>query len=529
MNIFLQFSDGAKFADLARNLINGFGYGNSFTFFGGGIFDNLQKVVFPAPGILPVMPFTIAAFFKVLGVNDVSVITASIFYFLLTLIFVFLLAKKVFRSNLVAILSTIVVGFNKDLINYATSGASESPFIFEIVAATYFISVRKKWANIVAVVMFLLMYFTRPQSFIYIAGLIFYWLLLNFKTKKAILIFCILAVAGVLFDHFVLYRLSLKYPVYSITVRGMDAAVNVVSGGSTSDSLRGGAVAPRGIVILAKKIFYNLYNFYKLLPDILNPYLVAIFIIGLAKKSKNRTEYSFKTASILMMVLTFLVAAASIPFFRYLHPVIPLIYIVAIATMIEITKTQIANLKQFTIYKLQISKQTLLVFASCVLIFFFGVGQTLGIYILDSRFVKTTHNIDKPPVYALLSKIMKDNTNPNDIIITSLDTWGSWYGERTTVWFPVEPAKLIDSKTNKIPFDAIYLTDYLMDDQNNYMGVNWRVIFNNPKNPEEWACNGCVEIAEQFELKGIYYISKNDNYERLDARSVLLVKKNTKQ
>jgi len=44
-----------------------------------------------------------------------------------------------------------------------------------------------------------------------------------------------------------------------------------------------------------------------------------------------------------MVLATFLVVAASIPFFRYIHPVVPLIYIVAIATIVEIFNSQFFN------------------------------------------------------------------------------------------------------------------------------------------------------------------------------------------
>jgi len=154
----------------------------------------------------------------------------------------------------------------------------------------------------------------------------------------------------------------------------------------------------------------------------------------------------------------------------------------------------------------------------------FSVGQTLGVLVLDSRFEARTHNVGKAPVYVELSKILKENTNPNHVVITNLDTWGSWYGERKTVWFPLEPKQLINPATGEIPFDAIYLTSYLIDDDNYYMGESWRVIFENPEDPKKWTCDGCTEIAKEYTVKGVYEVSSNDNYERQDASAILLVK-----
>lgn len=212
-----------------------------------------------------------------------------------------------------------------------------------------------------------------------------------------------------------------------------------------------------------------------------------------------------------MLLVTLLVTAASIPFFRYLHPVIPFIYILGTGTLVETIK-QISN-----------SKYTILI--STFLVLLFGVGQTIGYLALDSRFEKNTHNVGKPPVYAELSKILKENTSSDDIIVTSLDTWGTWYGERKTIWFPVEPGMLIDPETKQIPFDAIYLTSYMIDDANYYMSDGWRTIFENPNSPHKWICDGCLEIANEYSLKGIYSVYSNDNYERQDAKAILLVKK----
>jgi 4-amino-4-deoxy-L-arabinose transferase-like glycosyltransferase len=518
INLYIKFSDSAEFADIARNLISGRGYDTTFSFF--------LKPLFTGMWIPPVMPLSIAAFFKIFGVSDFAVIATSFFFFLLSLIFVFLLAKKIFRSNLVGILSTLAVGFNYDLIHYATSGASESPFIFEIVAATYFVSLKKRWATIISFSLLVLSYFTRPQAFIYIAGIILYMLLINLKSMKALAYFVGILIAGLLVDKFVLGPLSGKYFLYSILGKGSTVLSQVGVGQSASDQLRSGALTYGfSVAESLKKVFYNLYNFYKLLPQIINPYLFALFAIGIFRWTKDKVQNSLKVASVFMVLITFLVTAASIPFFRYIHPVVPLVYIIAVGTLVEvISNFQFPISNQFSIFNLKISKKSFIILASFFIILIFGVGQSLGIIFLDSRFERNTHNVGKPPVYVVLSQILKTNTNPNQVVITNLDTWGSWYGERKTVWFPLMPKQLIDPATGEIPFDAIYLTSYLIDDQNYYMGADWRLIYNNPDNAKKWVCDGCLEISKEFTLKGVYSVPASDDYERQDAKAVLLIK-----
>jgi 4-amino-4-deoxy-L-arabinose transferase-like glycosyltransferase len=505
--MFINFSDAAKFADIARNIISGFGFNSGFSFWS-------SKIWTP-----PVTPYSMAVFFKIFGISDFSAVATSFFYFILTLIFVYILGKKIFKSKLVGALSTLAVGFNYDLIHYATNGASESPFIFEIVAASYFASLKKKWSNVVCLILLILMYFTRPQAFIYIAGIALYWLLINFKTRKALIYFVGVMTIGFLVDRFVLPPLSGKYFLYSVT--GKALATSFDQSSVASDMLRGVPdYAGGGIIQTFKNVLYNLYNFYKLLPQIISPYLFAIFVLGLFIPSSPKAtgwsgelQRAFKIASVFMVMVTLLVTAASIPFFRYIHPIIPLVYIIAVGTLVEL------------ISKFYILNSKFVILVSTFLFLVFGVGQTLGILLLDSRFERNTHNVGKPPVYVELSKILKENTNPNQIVVTNLDTWGSWYGERKTVWFPVEPKQLIDPANGKIPFDAIYLTSYLIDDENYYMGTEWRIIFNNPSDSSKWICDGCVEIAKEFTLKGVYTVPSLDDYEKQDARAILLIRK----
>lgn len=509
---YLNFSDAAKSADIARNLITGLGYNGNFSFWGSSIVDLMQKAAFPSPWLPPAVPFSIALGFKIFGVTDAVVMGVSSSYFVLLVFFVFLLGKNIF-GKLVGALSAIALAVNIDFLNYATNGSTETLFTLEIVISMYLVSLRKKWAIITTFVFAFLMYFTRPQAFIYIAGLLLYWLLVNFNLKKAIMYFMAISMIWLLVDYFVLPNFAGQYFLYSVTGRGIGTATEVVAGGSASDSLRGVTVGTTlNILSVGKKIFYNLYNFYKLMPQIVNPYLFALFVIGLFYWSKKKIINSFKVSAIFMILVTFLVTATSIPFFRYIHPVIPFIYIFAISTLVEII-----NFKKIS--------QKYKVLISLVIVTIFTVGQTLGVILLDSRFQKNTHNINKPPVYVVLSKLLKENTKATDFVVTNLDTWGSWYGERRTIWFPIEPRFLINAETGKIPFDAIYLTSYLINDQNYYMSDSWRMIFDNPTNTDKWICDGCSQIAKEYKVKEIFLVVPDENYEKQNARSVLFVKK----
>jgi len=509
-NTWLRFSDGAKYADVARNIVQGEGYISDFSFFNINLFRD-YKSIFSARGIPLGMPYAISFAFMVFGISDFAVMATSSLFYLLLVLAVYFLGKQVF-SPLVGFLAGLAVSANINFLDYGTSGASESLFSFLCVVSTFLIFKKSRLTNFLFLPSLVLIYLTRPQGVVFILALVFSWAIYNFSFKKGILLFIVSTAFILLVDRYVLYPLSFKLPVYPVVTRGVQALFQYSPSASVSNALRGespGIVA--GTEVL-KKAVYNLYNFYKLLPQIANPYMWGLFAIGLCLWDfSKRKESVYKILCLILTVGSFTLAALTIPFYRYLHPTIPFVYIVSSGVLVSVLD------KSF-------NRKYVVKFISILLVFVFVVGQTLGVIFLDSRFSNKNLNTDKPPVYLILSKLLKENTNPDDLIVTNLDTWGSWYGERHTVWFPLTPKFLIDAKTGEIPFDAIYLTSYLIDDENYYMGNDWRQIFENPNDETKWICEGCLEIAKRFKFQAVFKIDSPDNYQNINAKSVLLIK-----
>ena len=495
-NVSLTFSDAAKYALITKNILLKGLFSTDFSFWSTNLFS--------VSGIPRLIPYSIIPFFKIFGISDLSVILSSLFYFLCLLIAVYLLGSKLF-GKFSGFLSVLAVATNLNFLDYATSGASEPLFAFETVFSFYLVTLRKKWATLLCSIFLIAMYFTRPQSFIFIAGVILYFLLSRLDVRKAFKLFFVLALSGIIVDRFIIYPLSFKLPLTSVIYRGLQSVLTYSSLNAVSDSLRGGISSILTISDIGKKVFYNLYNFYKALPAIANPYLWTMFFLGIFSWKNNKFQNSYKISIIFTTIAVFLVTALSIPFYRYIHPVIPLVYILSSAIIVEIVKclTKGRNVKVI----------------SLVLLTLFSIISTLGKYLLDIRFKTKLINKDKSPLYVVMSYKLKENTSTEDIIVTNLDTWGSWYGERKTVWFPLNPKMLTPLEGQKNPFDAIYLTNYLMDDENYYMGKEWREIFDNPEKIED------KYISENYILKGIYKVFPEDNYERQEGRAVLLVRK----
>ena len=523
---YLTFSDAAKFADIARNYVSGKGFGSSFSPWSLGAVET--KGIFPVSWGSPLQPALLSIAFKVLGVKDWVVILTSGFFYLLGAMALYYLGKRIF-STLVGVLASLAFIFDPAMLNYATSGASESLFIFEIIlaallfycAATSFAYLNSKVSQFLGSLVLLLMYFTRPSAIIYIAGFIFLFVLLHFKKKIQILRVSAVAVAVWLVIEIVLMKFSGKFFLYSPLARFISGTTSFSSSAASTVSLRGGGNAlVIGLKPLLSKLFYNLYNFYKLLPQILSPYLAGFYFLSLFLWEKEREKRIFRLIVLFLVVATFFVSAAFLPIYRYLHPVIPFIYLLAVE-MIVWTVNKVVSGYQFVVRKksLTINHQSLVIIISFLLLFVFVVGQTTGKIFLDSRYLRAHTNPNKPPVYVKLAQILRENTDSSELIITNLDTWGSWYGERKTIWFPLEPSQLIPPEGKKLGIDAIYLTSYKMDDENYFMGKEWREIFYQPEKLEDLFFAKNFKFAERFEIK------PEDTYEKEGASAVLLLKK----
>ena len=519
---YLSFSDGAKFADIARNIAFGDGYKASFSFFSPNIFRHAQGELFSARGVPLAMPYSIAAVFSIFGISDLSVIATSGLFYLGLVIATYALGRHLF-GKLAGVLAALAIALNANYLDYATSGASEPLFALVVVATAYLILLKKKWASVLVLLGLFLLYFTRTQGVLFILGFAFMWLFINYSFKFAASVLVAIGVGMFLIDKYVLYPLSWKLPVYPIVTRGVQAFFQYSGNFAVSDALRGGASQSVNVLGLSKKVFFNIYNFYRLLPQIASPYLSGLFIISLFHWNKNRDENIFKLTTLILLVGTFLLAALTIPFFRYLHPIVPLVYIFSTAMLVWIVR-QIFNAKYSILnflnrYKFKIRKSMAVSLSSVTLLLIFVGGQTLGVIFLDSRFKAQRINKGEPPVDVQLSNILKENTSEEDIIITNLDTWGSWYGERNTIWYPLKPGQLEFKDFTEAPFDAIYLTSYLVNDENYFMGDEWRQVFENPQNPKD------EFISNNYELKGIYKIESSETYEKQDAKAVLFVRK----
>jgi 4-amino-4-deoxy-L-arabinose transferase-like glycosyltransferase len=507
---YLEFSDAAKFANIAKNIYQGAGYYDSFSYFGAARgLPIMENGLFPATWVPVAFPYILSLVYRLLGVNDFSVIFTSAFFFILLVTTIFILGRKMFDRT-VGILSSLAVASNVAFLDYATQGGTETLFTFEITATTLMFFLAGK-ARIIGYLLLVAMYLTRPQAFIYIVLLIFYDLAVNSKDLKGMIKRTVLLASLSILAVYIISTLTKTNIIYPIWGRAVHILLQFTPENPYNLILRSNSNVDISQItfiqtasIAAKKLFYNLYNFYKLIPQIMSPYLFALFLLSCLVTYKDKRTYLLKIVTILMFIMAVVSTALSIPFFRYIHPTLPLVYIYAIYFIVK------------TIYSLKLRYQHLTI---AIIFIVLCVGQTLGTIFLDTRFRnKNLVNLDKPPVYYILSNKLKELSKPSDVIITNLDTWGSWYGERKTVWFPIYPDQL--KPKDDLPIaDAIYLTSYLIDDPSYFMGEEWRSIMFNPDGHSN------KFIKDNYQLVTSFNIKPDENYTKEDIKAVLFIKK----
>lgn len=507
----LTFSDGAKMAEIARNLIDYGAYGSFFSSFGAdkNILNHLDLNLFPRLDRQPLMPLSIAVFFKIFGASDVSVMLTSLIYYLFTVVCLYILGTKLKDKNVGLILALAFL-FIPNFWEYAINGASETLFAFQIVLSFLLLINENKNFKFLGIAVAALSYFTRPQGFILASGAVLYYLLLTeAKTKRALFKFLILAVIYLIIDLFVFTKITGKTFFYSILSKGSNVSVLYTTASPGTEGLRENVdvqnILLNNTSVVVKKLFYNIYNMYKLIPTTMSPYIFAFFALSIFVKSKNNYLEKLKYVTFYMFLTVLVTTSLSIPFIRYFHPFLTLIYLISIVCISNIIVP--FNSKNASNYIL------------ISLISIFVIFQGIGMLTLDSRFNLDRVNVTKKPIYQLFSENLKLQTDPDDVITTNLDTWGSWYGERRTVWLPTTPEVIEGSG-----FDAIYLTSYKIDDENYYLSSEWRTIFENPNNSNKWQCGGCDYIADNYKLQNEITINPDETYEREAGKAILLVR-----
>ena len=498
MNIinYIDFSDSAKYAEAAKNLLLGNGLTIHHSFFNSDLISNFHIGQSFFAGFLPVTSYLLAFIFRIFGASDISIFFTGLFFYFLCVLLIFLITKTL-ASPKDGIISVCLFVSSLFFHDYLANFASEIPFMFEILLFTYlFLKIKNpvvKWPLITLA--FIAAFFTRQQTAVVLTSFFISLIVQRFayaspkaKKKVALVSTCIIFF-GIISLFFT--RNSLSSPLYllggsQISTREAPGAI-----------LRGGQISLVQGETFISKIFYNAYNFAKAPERLASPAIFFLFITFLFLKSSSKKIRFFKLFSGFSLALIIVAASATLPNARYIHPVMPLIYIGSGIALVEIGKL--------------ISHQKIInaTFVLCTLLLI--VLPTIGHYTLDARAISRTQNLNQPPVYRQIAKIMAENIPQGHLIVTNLDSWAAWYEGLTTMWFPLNP-EMLDLKNKP---EYIVITNYLEGDQDFALGAWQEVVYNPEKISNRF-------LKENYTVTKTFIVHPTEDHENLEIKGTIL-------
>lgn len=505
----ITFSDAVKFADSAKSIINGQGRGIHHAFFNARVLEHFQPNQLFSAGFLPIISYTYVPFVYLLGANDMAITITTGTFYLLSLALIYFLGLRLFNSA-TGLMAALIFALHPQILDLATSGASEIIFTFLILVCFHcFISSAFKY-QLLAIPVMILIFFTRHQAFIFIGGLLIYWLIRSFSGMKRYFLIICLFVSAYLGTQ-ILHRLSNLNP--EIWYSPLSSLGNIVYNSPlypNNDALRSTIELAddtllKNFIPLAGKVFYNLYHFVKNYWDLATPVFSTLFLIGLFIPLKTKSQNYFRILAVLLLLASYLAAAITIPNQRYILPVLPFLSLLSAFTIQFIFKNiQVSSLNRYLLY---------------FLLFFISTSTTWGHIWIDYRFRQKNFNLKQPTINFVLSQKLSQEVGSGQLVITNLDAWASWYFGLTTMWFPLEPKQLITPSPNGPQLghvSYIYLTEYKMNEGDFYMGESWREAL---YHPERLIKND--PIFSHFKVKKRFTVKADENYEKITVSGII--------
>ncbi len=493
MSFYLSFSDSAKYAQAANNLLNKGILAINHSFFnpvvlaeytGGGFSSNFR----------PLISIILNLVFRIFPASDTSVALTGFFVLLISAVIVFKITKKISHLKS-AIIACLLLLTNLFFFEYSLNFSTEIIFTLEILLSVYLFIIVKSRYKYLGFIPLILMYFTRPQAIIIYLAFSLYLLLILAKTKQSKRKqFNYLAprLIGIAVIFFLLRALGFL----SVFTSHL-GSINILPSLNPGTFIRGGGYSSTSLFQTASKLFYNTYNFLKD-PSRLAPAGIFIFfILGFFLRNLPAKIKKFNLFTLITLSLFILSSALTLPNARYIHPAMPLVFISASISLVQIIKK--ANLK-FSNLALSV-------------VVFFILLPSIGHFTIDARFRAQKYNTNKPPVYREISRIMAQHIPKDHLIITNLDAWAAWYEGLTTMWFPIKP-DMLEGFQNKV--DYIVITNYKEHDADFALG-EWSEVVYSPKNIEN------EFLSENYQVLTTFEINPGQIYENREFIGTILV------
>ncbi len=468
-----QFAEGDNltYAILARNMIRGKGLVHQSIV--PQLLANLGKLPDTDVRQPPVWPMVEAVFFSALGANDKTIMVASGFFWVLSLLMLMMIAEKLFSKGVVG-LCIVIFLFQPMILRLSFSGLTEPLYIFLLLLVVYLVVFRKHSNYLVVGLISGLMKWTRSSTIFLLPAVLFVmW------RKKARILDYLIYFAGFGFVEllFKVWRLDSEGGYYSSALARKSDEILVL--------LRDFNVYPHPSVIrLLGRLRIELFltNLAQLgwmwLAVSYAIFIWVLFFWGLPTIFREGlTKLKLLVEFILVaLVVSWVGSTLAEPSARYVAPLLVLAMLPAAWQLTRLLSTR---------QKIR-SAMLLLV----VIVFPLVLSFNRGYYRLE-------HDDWLPEVVEYVKKTNKG------AVVTDQPVRFAWYSDSQMIFFPrdIDQVEKIDDKI--IPISGILLTrDGL---EQNYAEEHWWKFFNEVGDME-WYEDGTKKVV----------LRKLDRFDRIE-------------
>ncbi|NIO76049.1 MAG: hypothetical protein GTN69_09260 [Armatimonadetes bacterium] len=389
----------------------------------------------------PLYPLTLGLLFCVLPDSDRTVALASCFFFLLTLLLTFFLAKRMFGSG-VAGLSILLVGLNVAILQIAISGAPIAFWLF-LMTLLFFLLLRHPGAlktSLLLGVVFGLCFLAEYASLFVLPALL--WLLFSMLRERrwahlgVFVVGCLLILTPWGIRNAILTGspwFSLRW--YSLAMFG---------GTYQGFSLMRETAPPAGGVLgfvfshkieMLKKAVLGTRSLYNGFPLLCGLYVLPFFVAGILHRLEEDRSRSLRKCLYAMIILMSIGGALTTGAAEIFSPLIPLITIFAAACFEMLLKS-----RGFSIRLRAAAKGLLIVVA--------GLPILINLLLPAGRAGPRQQNLQQI-----------ERGLPAEAIVATDIPWGvAWYAHRDAIWLPnirIERGETLGDPTRTDAFVAI--------------------------------------------------------------------------
>ena len=464
----LWITDSFYYGTISRNIFLGNGFSHNCLLPDTSINDQTEYTT--ATNIVPLHPLFISGLFHIFSASDRVVGLSSGIFFILTIPFLFLLAKSLFGST-VAIISSLIYIFDTHLLfTYSICGLTEPMFMFFLIIFFYVLykSVNYKHFLLAGTVIGLAN-LTRLDPFFYILPVAVYLFLSTKNDRIKNMATFLFGYILVMSPYFIFCHLKFGNP-FIIFSRGYEmlpaAKYTSLVDSTSSNNLYGLISILAGSFLgILKKMYVHLSGYYHRFFQIANPYLLAFFVVSIFKTYKNKNLRNFSILFLVLFTIQILVSSAAVPTpksfgqFRHLIIFYPVMIIFASSLIVSIFEN--------------ISRTSKLRYAFlCLLFLLIFIPTITNFYHAFRSNLKTSHHH-----FREIGELITANTSPDEIIATNIPYPLSWYADCKVMDIFMSKERMREIDGEVVPINAILVTDLI---------TYYLKLFNNPILNEDW-------------------------------------------